>query len=322
MASGRGVTKAQAAGAHAPLSAVDADAAVDELIGFTEADTPRFQTGYSLDDSCGMMGPGELALLWARSGSGKSTLLLNWLAASPHVPTAIFNMEMTPRRQIEWLAAMTFDLETPARDIEEVMRWGADDPRYDEIIASLRAMKTRYPGLNFFQPATPTVKDMAMAVDAIEDRTGIRPQRVFIDHLTLMKDARDYDGVGRTAGALHSWAMSDGLLVVAIQQTGRGGNQEGRNDGHLPVTLSSGVFAGEHDADWIWGLYRPERDPKFHKLTGYSLEPAKREALAIEQANVRGVTRLQLIKNRPYGETRDDGIILRYNSHNRRLTES
>lgn len=305
------------------LSAVDADSAVDELIKFTESDVTRFDTGYSLDDTCGRIGPGELGLLWARSGSGKSTWLLNVLQASPKVPTVVFNMEMTARRQIEWLCAMTFDLATPARHIEEVLQWGPDDDRYPEIVSSLRAMKTRYPALNFVNPSkSPSVSDFAMLVDKVQDDTGVRPQRVFIDHLTLMANARDYEGVTRTAGALHSWAMNDELAVIAIQQTGRGGGADGgRNDGHLPVTLSSGVYGGEHDADWIWGMYRPERDPKFHKLQGFGLEAAKREALAIEQASVRGITRFQLIKNRPYGEIRDEGIILRYNSHNRRLIE-
>lgn len=304
------------------LSAVNADSAVDDLLGFTSTDRARFATGYSLDDSCGMIGPGELALLWARSGSGKSTLLLNFLAASPDVPTVIFNMEMTPRRQIEWLMAMTFDLNTPAKMIEEVLRWGDDDPNYADIVSSLRAMKTRYPNLNFVSPTRPTISDLAMLVDRVEDETGTRPQRVFIDHVTLMKDASDYNGVTQTCGGLHSWALADDLAVIAIQQTGRSGGAEmGRNDGHLPVTLSSGIFGGESDADWIYGMYRPERDPKFHKLHGYALEPAKRESLAFEQDAVRGITKLQLIKNRPYGETRDEGIELRYNSHNRRLTE-
>lgn len=307
------------------LSAVSADSAVDDLFRFTASDVARFPTGYSVDDTCGMIGPGELGLLWARSGSGKSTWLLNILASSPKVPTAIFNMEMTPRRQIEWLMAMTFNLKTPARLIDEVLAQGdTTDECYLEIASSLRAMNTRYPTLHFFNPEkAPSVTDFAKAVDSVEDSTGIRPQRVFVDHLTLMANARDYEGVTRTAGALHSWAMSDELAVIAIQQTGRsGGADGGRNDGHLPVTLSSGVYGGEHDADWIWGMYRPERDPKFHKLSGYQLDGTKREALAIEQAAVSGVTKFQLIKNRPYGETREEGITLRYDSHNRKLYES
>lgn len=306
------------------LSAVTADAAVEDLFRFTESDVARFPTGYSLDDTCGCIGPGELGLLWARSGSGKSTWLLNILASSPKVPTVIFNMEMTARRQIEWLMAMTFDLSTPARRIDEVLARGdTTDDAYTEVVSSLRAMKTRYPTLNFVNPSkSPSVPDFAKLVDQVEDDTGVRPQRVFIDHLTLMANARDYEGVTRTAGALHSWAMSDELAVIAIQQTGRsGGADGGRNDGHLPVTLSSGVYGGEHDADWIWGMYRPERDPKFHKLTGYQLDGPKREALAIEQASVRGITKFQLIKNRPYGETREEGITLRYNPHNRLLIE-
>lgn len=304
------------------LESVDADAAAEDLLGFAASDVPRFPMGYSIDENCGMVGPGELALLWARSGSGKSTWMLNVIASSQEVPTVIFNMEMSPRRQIEWLMAMTFDLKTRARLIEEELRVADGGTAYLELVSSLRAMKNHYPNLSFVSPNQPTVAEFAMAVDEIEDKSGVRPQRVFIDHLTLMAQARDYEGVVRTAGLLHSWAIADDLAVTAIQQTGRGGGENGgRNDGHLPVTLSSGVYGGESDADWIYGMYRPERDPKFHKLNGYDLDAKKRQALLFEREAVKGTTRFQLIKNRPYGEIRDEGIILRYNAHNRRLEE-
>ena len=43
------------------------------------------------------------------------------------MPTVVVNMEMTPRRQVDWLLSMTFDLQTPGRDIEEVLRMGEDE---------------------------------------------------------------------------------------------------------------------------------------------------------------------------------------------------
>lgn len=305
------------------LSSFDANGAVADLLGFAAADVPRFSTGFSLDDTCGCIGPGEFALMWARSGSGKSTWLLNVISNSPRVPTVVFNMEMSPRRQMEWLTAMTFDLQCPAREMGDVLRAGTADARYPELLQSLRAMQSSYPALTFVSPQkAPTLKDFAMKVDEIEDVTGVRPQRVFIDHLTLMKDARNYENVTTLAAAMHSWAMNENLAVIAIQQTGRGGQADGsRNDGHIPVTLSSGIYAGEHDADWIYGLYRPERDPYFSKPMHAFKNVADYEAMILRHEEVKGIARLQLIKNRPYGETREAGIELHYWSHSRRLVE-
>lgn len=299
------------------------DAAVEDLLAFSAENVPRFPTGYSLDDTCGMIAQSELGLMWARSASGKSTWMLNVIRESQDVPTVVFNMEMTARRQVEWLVSMTFDLGTPAFDVEEVLRRGSLDPRNEELVRSLKEMSLRYPHLNFVSPPSPpTVEDLARSVDAIEDRSGTRPQRVFVDHLSLMKGARNYEDLTKTAALLHTWAMSDELAVIAIQQTGRGGGEGVRNDGHVPVTLSSGVYGGEDAADWIWGMHRPERDPKFHKLgLRGALTADKYEKLMLEHAEVEGITVLQLIKNRPYGETRDRGIDLRYDSYNRRLRE-
>lgn len=290
------------------LNAADAAA---ELIAAGDNNVQRYPMGYSIDD-CGQLGPGELALLWARSGTGKSTFLLNAISRSGQVPTVVFNMEMTSSRQVEWLTCMTHRLACPARDLDEVLRW-PDDPRYESVVEALRSINDYYPWLHFIHPGRPpAVNDFIRWVDRIWDRTGVRPARVFIDHLSLMAGARDYSGVSETAAALHTWAINDGIGVVSVQQTGRSGNEKNRNDGHLPVTLSSGVYAGEHDADFIYGLYRPEKDPKY-------MDPGNRATVEFDR--VRGVTRLQLIKNRPYGELREVGIELTYDVHSRRLHE-
>lgn len=297
------------------------DAAVRDLLGFAAADVPRFPTGYSLDDTCGCIGPGEMGLIWARSGSGKSTLVLNIICNTPKVPTVVFNMEMTARRQIEWLCPMTFDLSVAARDMDDVLR-DKLHPAFSEVTSALLAMSKRYQHLHFPEfTSSPTLTELAMKVDEIGERTGVRPDRVFIDHLTLLKDVRDYENVTKMAAAIHSWAMTENLAVIVVQQTGRGGFDGGRNDGHLPVTLSSGLYAGEHDADWIWGLFRPERDPYFKKQRWEFKKLEDYETMLQRLADVRGIAKLQLIKNRPYGEVKEMGVDLAYWPHSRRLVE-
>lgn len=304
------------------LTSFDMSASVEDLLEFAESGHERFPTGYSLDNDCGLIGPGELGLIWARSGSGKSTLVLNMINRSADVPSVFFNMEMPPRRLTEWLCSMANQLETPSRNFDDVLRWGPDqDGRYEEIVTALRGMQEQFPHLRFVRPDQPSMDDFARTVDEIGDETGVRPKRVFIDHLTLMADTFDYRTVNERCSQLHSWAMAEGLAVIAIQQTGRGASMEGKNDGHIPVTLSSGIFGGEADADFIWGMYRPERDPKFKKPREQFRSDRVWETTQEQYKRVRGITRLQLIKNRPFGEVNDEGVLLRYDTWSRRLIE-
>lgn len=304
------------------LKSVSVGEAGADLFAFAASDTPRLPIGYSLDDTCGKMGLGELGLLWARASAGKSTLVLNIIANTPTIPTAVFNMETTARRQWEWLVAMSFPLDTPAKDIEDVLRAGVDHPNYAEILHYADCMKKEYPDLHFISPGkAPTVAELKVTVYDLNTQ-GARIQRVFIDHLTLMKGARDYDGVMAMASDLHKWAMKDSLAIICLQQTGRGGYDGMRNDGHIPVTLSSGLYAGEHDADWIWGMFRPEKDPRFKKQKYDFKKTEDYDKMMADRDAVQGQVFLQLIKNRPYGELRDLGIILHYDSHSRRLFQS
>lgn len=305
-----------------PLTPLTTRGAVEELLHFSKTEHARFGTGWSADDTCGLVGVGELALWVARTGSGKSTAYLNIIRNTPEVPTLVVNMEMTARRQIEWLLSMTFDLQVRSRDIEEVLRWGADDPRYGEVVQALDMLGDRYPNLHFVTPTRPTVNDLRYVLDDVEDATGVRPVRIFIDHLNLMGGAEDYSGTVRTASSLHSWALRDGLAVYALQQVARGSNSDGgRNDGHIPLTLSSGAFGGEADADWVFGMYRPDRHPKFKKSRYQFESPEDYYQMLSDLEQVKGITVVQVLKNRPFSDLLEDGLELRFDSHTRRLSE-
>ena len=262
-----------------------------------------------------------MALLVARSGSGKSTLYLNIIRNTPAIPTVVVNMEMTPRRQIEWLTSMTYDLETPSRSIEEVLRFGADDSRYGEVVAALSGMGDHYPNLHFVSPSRPSISDLTFVLEDIENETGVRPMRVFVDHLGLMKGCTDYNGYSVMTSGLHSWALREELAVYVLQQTGRNDGSGGRNEGHLPVTVSSGVYTGEQDADWLMGMYRPDRAPKFKKSKYAFEDPEDYFEMLSDLERVRGITVFQVLKNRPFGDILEQGIELRYDLHTRRLHE-
>lgn len=304
-----------------PLTVADALADLDRYVS-----TPhnRFGTGWSVDDTCGELGTGELALMWARSGSGKSTWMLNVVRATPQVPTLIVNMEMTARRQSEWLMAMTFDLETPARDIEQVLRAGPDDGRYDELKYAEHQMSTTYPHLYFASPSRPTITDLAILLDDIEDQFGVRPRRLFLDHLGLMAGAEEgYAGYTRNAAGLKALCLREELAAYVLQQTGRtGGDQGQRSDGHLPINFTSGVFGGEADADMVLGLYRPSRNPKYKKSRHDFAEEYQYHEMLFEYERLRNLVIMQVLKNRVTGDILEQGVELTYDAHSRRLNES
>jgi hypothetical protein len=292
-----------------------------DLIRFTQEARERYATGYSIDDACGKVGDGEMALIWARSGSGKSTWALNIVANTPHVPTVVVSAEMTPRRQFAWLTAMTVEgLPCQARNIEKVLRRGPDrDDRYPAVRAALDRTAETYPYLHFIMPSRPTIKELALTVYEVEDRTGMKVGRVFLDHMGLLDGCTNYEAYEATAGDLAGWARQDDFGLYVIQQTGRSGGGDQRNDGHIPVTLSSGVYAGEAHADFIFGLYRPDRDPALHKEFYDDNKNADRDR---KLAAVKGLTRLQVIKNRPFGMTEERGVVLEYQPSTMRLEES
>lgn len=260
--------------------------------------------------------------MWARSGSGKSTWMLNLIQSLPAVPTLVVNMEMTARRQIEWLTAMAYpDLETPSNQIERVLRYGAAHPDYAELEQALQGLPDKFPHLYFANPSRPTVTELEQMIEDIGEQTGTPPVRVFIDHLGLLAGTEDgYQGYSNTAAGLHSLAMRKEVGIYCLQQTGRN-TGEGRNDGHVPLTLSSGLYAGEADADWVFGMYRPDRNPKFNKKPYQFDSPEAYHKMLDERDTVKGKVILQVLKNRPFSEVNEEGIELLYNPHTKRYVE-
>jgi replicative DNA helicase len=158
-------------------------------------------------------------------------------------------------------------------------------------------------------------------VDGLEASTGILPKRLFIDHLGLMPGAQDTEGLKAITSGLKGWAKRDELAVTCLQQASRAGSEASRNDGHMPLTLSSGMYGGEADADWIFGLYRPEKAPEFRKQSHEFKKHDDYLRMTMERDKVRNLTRLQVVKNRITGHTKDRGVDLNYDPHSRRLTE-
>lgn len=311
-------------GGHVQLGAdYTPEAAFTRLSEVIRSEGRRFGTGYQdIDSKCGQMGPGELALIWARAGAGKSTLACNILARTPQIPTLVVSIEMPVHRLAAWLLTMSYDLSFPANRLDDAIRGGHGTPERDEYERAAAAAAARYERFELWHPKTPQVPDIIVRADLMAERTGRYPQRVVIDHLTRIDGAWDYVGILRTCAALQEWATDRGVLVVALQQTGRTGDGLNRNDGGIPVTLSSGLYGGEHEADWVFGLYRPERHPKYRKPRDEFRTHQEWAQVQAELSELKNISVLQVVKNRPYGTLCEDGVRLRFDPWTRRLEEA
>lgn len=280
----------------------------------------RYPTGFSgIDERCGVPKAGELSLFWARTGTGKTTLLLNMVTAYPNIPTILFNLEMGEGAVLSWLTAMTQpDMPVQAQDMEDVLG-NPDHSSYMAVQDALDSTVDMFPHLHVLQPTRPNVHNLAEMVQEISDEDGHRGHRVLIDHLGLLEGVSSYEATLEATSTLKYWAKEMDLGLMVLQQTGRAGDAVGKNDGHLPVTISSGLYAGEHDADYIYGFYRPEMDPALHKEVD---DPVKDQQRLDRLAAVRGQGRLQLVKNRPTGLVNMEGIVLHYNQRSRTYHET
>src|SRR3546814_18330677 len=102
--------------------------------------------------------------------------------------------------------------------------------------------------------------------------------------------------------------MREGCAIYVLQQTGRSDGNGGRNDGHLPLTMTSGLYGGEADADWVFGMYRPERAPKYRKSRYQFDDPNDWYQMLEDREQVRGITILQVLKNRPMSDLLADEL--------------
>lgn len=292
---------------------IDVREATRRLVERAASGVERYPTGYSaFDERFGAIGAGELGLLSARSTVGKSTWILNVISRTPQIRTVVFSKEMEAELQSQFLACMCSELACSAKDIPAVLAAGDDDPRFGELVDAIQNVQYLLPSLHFSWPQRMTIDSMRSYCDAVYDATDTFPQRVFVDHLTLMEGQRTTEGLNANAAALKQWAKNDKLAVIVVQQNNRTGPEgAGPNNGHIAPSLSSGMLGGEEHADWIWGLYQPALNPKFSD---------KDKQATPEYNSLRNMTRFSVVKNRVFAARDLVGVDLMFDIHSHRLT--
>lgn len=274
-------------------------------------------TGFPTIDSClprGLAGdrglrPGHVALLIGRTEVGKSALAGQMLvnAVNSGHPSAYASLEMTREEVV--IRCLSSQLDWDIDRVSEALV-GSDsvDPAF---IAASKALM----GLSVEDRPAPTFDDLSKWVNSYGQELGHRPRLVAVDQLMLMKRPKFQAGgeggrIQQLAEDAKAWAKDTQVGLLLLHQVGKGAEvddwgNKAKNHGDRPLTMEDSHFGGEMWADFVLGVYRPERNPT---LTADKLAVWDR------------VMVLQLLKNR-HGPSCYSGAVLKWNRPSMRIEE-
>lgn len=215
-------------------------------------------------------------------------------AASPVVPDpkagiAIASLEMT-RSEVLTRTLSILSRKSP-EEVEQELRLNGPDPLTTQHFSALSRLHIwDEPGVGW--------DELGLWIDEVNSTAQEPVKLMVLDHLQLLGGYHRsrIEKVKDAAKDAKIFAKQKDVALVVIHQTHRMAG-EGRPDhGDVPVTLESGEYGGEQDADVALGMFRPERNP--------DLTPNK-------AAEYRDKAYLQVLKNR-FGKSLKEGIVLRW----------
>jgi len=229
---------------YRPLSST-----VKEYVTWATSDHPRVGTGLPILDSRtnGGAAAGEVILFQARSQVGKTAVAGNVICHNKGLPTVMFSLEMHGRYIAKRLAAIynqvgTGDLE---RELQTTGR-----------SAALAKLVEDFPYLAIVDKPALSIRDMGAALDVIEDVWGQKVGLIVVDYLELIGGTPSLNAVEKVDGVARKFkdfTRERDAASLLLHQVGRGEGGAGAE----PLSLESGRYGGETQADYVLGAYRP-----------------------------------------------------------------
>lgn len=201
-------------------------------------------------------------LFLARTGVGKTWWALNVVANNPDTPAVFFQLEMHSRYLLKRLAGVYTG--TPTKNIEHSLVTDGWSPAIEKTVQD-------FPKLQFMDQTGIGIPDMLVAVDDYRDTTGEAPKLIVVDFVTLVRayGLVEGDSTVKLVQGLKDFARESDAVVVALHQVHRGtavkrrgSDQSYVDEGHRPLTKSSGSYGGEWSPDYMVGAFRPSLDPE------------------------------------------------------------
>lgn len=268
---------------------------------YTHDDSPRVPTGFDTLDNLlhGGTRLGHLTFLVGRTEVGKTAVATQLAvnAARAGHPVGFASLEMVSSELVCRL--LSADMGLSVREVERRLRSATPE--------QLARAQQRLTNITITDATKPTWDELSGWLAGHETR----PHLVFIDHLKLMGrygyPRGEAERVARISEDAKAWAKEERVSCFMLHQVGRNveGEDKKKNHGHLPLTMEDMMYGGEQDADTVFGVYRPARDPE--------LSPHERRALE-------SVAVLQLLKNR-HGPSLYEGVTLNWSPGTMRMVE-
>jgi hypothetical protein len=181
---------------------------------------------------------GSLCVVLGLPGVGKSAFALNWTVACPG-PSVLISLDTELTTQAIRSAAVASGV--PMKRVK-------DNPRAWALYLERQVAHVRAYDLAL-QP-----RDILGVVRAEEEYWGQSPAITVVDNVSNLLREMDYNEYRRVFVDLHRVARMGNTMVVALHHVTRSAAPG------LPLTLTSGQFAGEQEAEIVLGLWAKHPD--------------------------------------------------------------
>lgn len=189
-------------------------------------------------------GPGHLMVVLGAPGVGKSAFSLSW-ALKLRMPSLIFSLDSDLSTQ----AARTVSALTG-------VRFGEIRENVTEWVNFLGASKRQLPMVTDYPL---TVNEVDSFVLGTEEYFGEYPKLIVVDNLKDVVQGEGYEGHREALRELHRVARKYHTTVLILHHLNR---QSAGGNGDRAPTMRDGQYAGEQDAEFVLGLYRPQGDER------------------------------------------------------------
>lgn len=256
----------------------------------------------TLDEAIGEIYPGTVFTIIARPGIGKSNIglniIANWLAKSDSDWGCMFySMEMSDTLATDRHVRIVEQWDK--RELRHAMLTARQPINYEQTTRDRYVMSARG-GLS--------MRGIEEMYENAQSTLSIPIRGVVLDYMQYIRTPRSssrYEGVATLTAELKEFAKRREIALVLLSQVGRG--EAGGQGWECPspeAARDSGTI--EENADYLLGLYRPDRDPNFDN------KPAL--------ANQRGCLMLRVLKGRSGGDGRT--VRLRFNEQTLRISDA
>lgn len=280
----------------------------------------RIGTGWQeVDDllNRGGMAPSTLAILGGRTHTRKTTVMMNMIAnmLRSGVPVGLVGLDESPASYTAKLASAMTGVNHERLE-EEWVSEGGERARAEYLRLA--------GGFTLSRGHRPDFDHLSAWLDAASVG-GVRPKVVFIDYISLL--TRDkYAGaeiqrVMRLIEAMQVWTSKEEVVTIALHQENRG------TQAWLPSQLDDLKFGGEEIADIVFTTFRPELDPlgnatadQAEAMLGERYDEDKFLEAQARVARNKGLTYLQLLKNRPGTRLCHQGVRIKSHGDSMKMT--